>query len=160
MSARSNLVNFSQKKNMTSNSSKPIGLLPKHLNLVSDDRLPNAYALPDFQPILSTFFDHHSSSSSLPGRKGVDTGENRAHTSCWPFRIIYNDQATRYLIYSHFQSSFDKDEKIARKRTSNHCVPRGVLTQKNSLVSKELYRKVFNLTEANFDLDTSLGPGL
>ena len=59
MSARSNLVNFSQKKNMTSNSSKPIGLLREHLKLASDDRLPNAYALPDFQPILSTFFDHH-----------------------------------------------------------------------------------------------------
>ena len=44
---------------MTSNSSKPIRLLREHLKSFSDDRLPNAYALPDFQPILSTFFDHH-----------------------------------------------------------------------------------------------------
>ena len=61
---------------------------------------------------------------SRPGRKGVDTGKNCPHTSCWPSRIIYNDQATRYLIYSHLQSTFDKDGKIARKRTSNHCLPR------------------------------------
>ena len=63
-------------------------------------------------------------SVSTTGKKEVETGENRARTSCWPFRIINNDQATRYLIYSYLQSTFDKDGKIARKQTSNHCLPR------------------------------------
>ena len=36
-------------------------------------------------------------------------------------------------------------------------MPIGVLTHKNSLVSKESYRKVFDRTEADFDMGTSMG---
>ena len=50
--------------------------------------------------------------------------------------------------------------KNARKLTSNHYMPIRVLTKQNSLVSKGLYRKVFDRTEPNFDLDTSLCPGM
>ena len=43
-------------------------------------------------------------------------------------------------------------EKIAKNWISNHCIPIGVLIHKNSLVSKESYRKVFDRTEFFFDL--------
>ena len=47
-SARSILVNCSPKKNLTSNGSKPIGVLTRTKISHSDLRLPNAYSLPDF----------------------------------------------------------------------------------------------------------------
>ena len=52
-------------------------------------------------------------------------------------------------IWSNFLIRSHKDEKIDRKWT---CMPIGVLTHKNSLVSKESYRKVFDRTEFFFDL--------
>ena len=36
-------------------------------------------------------------------------------------------------------------------------MPIGVLTNKNSLVSKESYKKVFDRSEANFDVSISMG---
>ena len=76
-SARSILVNFSPKKNLTSNRSKPIWVLTRIWSSCSDDRLPNAYSLLDFQPIWSNFLIHSLHFTSLyfihnPGRKGVD----------------------------------------------------------------------------------------
>ena len=47
-SARSILVKFSSKKNLTSNGSKPIGVLTRTKSSRSDLRLPNAYSLLDF----------------------------------------------------------------------------------------------------------------
>ena len=38
-------------------------------------------------------------------------------------------------------------------------MPIGFLTDKNSFVAKVAYKKVFNRTEANFHLGTSLGSG-
>ena len=38
-------------------------------------------------------------------------------------------------------------------------MPIGVLTQKNSQVSKESYNKIFDRTEAIFDSDTPMDPG-
>ena len=49
LSARSNIVIISQKKNLTSNRSKPIGLLTITKVSCSDERLPIGYLLPNFQ---------------------------------------------------------------------------------------------------------------
>ena len=38
-------------------------------------------------------------------------------------------------------------------------MPIRVLTRKNSLISKESYKKIFDRTEANLYSDTPLGPG-
>ena len=55
--ARSILVKFSLKKNLTSNGSKPIGILT-HISLsYSDYRLPTGYSLQDFQPHQSNFLN-------------------------------------------------------------------------------------------------------
>ena len=47
--------------------------------------------------------------------------------------------------------------KIARKWTSNSCIPIGVLTHKNSFSSMKAYRKVISRTETLFDCDTLVG---
>ena len=57
LSARSNLVIISQKKNLTSNRSKPIGVLTRTKSSCSDERLPIGYSLPDFQLIWSNFLN-------------------------------------------------------------------------------------------------------
>ena len=49
-SARSNLVNFSPKKNLTSNGSKPIRVLTRTKSWTSANHLRIGYLLPDFQP--------------------------------------------------------------------------------------------------------------
>ena len=50
-----------------------------------------------------------------------------------------------------------KDEKNGRNWISNHCMTIRVLTHQNSLISKESYRKVFDRSEANFHMGTSMG---
>ena len=50
-SARSILVNFSLKKNLTLNGCKPIRVLTCTKSSYSDERLPLGYLLPDFQQI-------------------------------------------------------------------------------------------------------------
>ena len=57
-SVRSNFVNFSPKKNMPSNGSKPIKVLTRTKPSCSDDRLPIGFSRLDFQPILSNFVIH------------------------------------------------------------------------------------------------------
>ena len=51
LSARYILVEFFQKKNLTSNGSKPIRVLTRTKSSCSDERLPISYSLPDFQLI-------------------------------------------------------------------------------------------------------------
>ena len=58
VSARSILVNFSPNKNLTSNGSKPIRVLTSTKSSHSDDRLPNAYSLSEFQAHRSNFVIH------------------------------------------------------------------------------------------------------
>ena len=55
LSARSNLVIISQKKNLTSNRSKPIGVLTRTKSSCSDERLPISYLFRNFQPNRSNF---------------------------------------------------------------------------------------------------------
>ena len=74
VSARSNLVNFSPEKKLTSNRPKPMGVLTRTECSYSNDRLPLGYSLPDFQQIWRNFFTSLPLFSQ-PGRKGVDTGE-------------------------------------------------------------------------------------
>ena len=71
-SARSILVNFSPKKNLTSNRSKPIRVLTRIWSSCSDDRLSNAYSLSEFQAHRSNFVIHFFFSLSTR-QKGVDT---------------------------------------------------------------------------------------
>ena len=58
LSARSNLVIISQKKNLPSNRSKPIGVLTRTKSSCSDERLPISYLLRNFQPNQSNFLNH------------------------------------------------------------------------------------------------------
>ena len=51
LSARSTLVNFTGTKKLTSNGSKPMGVLTRTECSYSDDRLPLGYLLLDFQQI-------------------------------------------------------------------------------------------------------------
>ena len=104
-SARSILVNLSPKKNLTSNRSKPIRVLTRISSSCSDDRLPNAYSLLDFQTIWSNFYT--SLSLSLPEGRGSTRKKNRVHMTFRPVRIIHTDQATCHLIYSKILSTID-----------------------------------------------------
>ena len=61
LSARSNLVIIYQKKNLTSNRSKPIGVLTRTKSPCSDERLPIGYLLSDFQQNRSNFLNRFSS---------------------------------------------------------------------------------------------------
>ena len=56
--ARSILVNFTLTKNLTSNGSKPIGVLTRTKSSCSDERKPISYSLPDFQLHRSKFLVH------------------------------------------------------------------------------------------------------
>ena len=163
VSARSNLVNLSLEKNLTSNRPKPIRVLTRTKPSCSDDRLPLGYLLPDFQPHRSNFLALPPP-PALTRMKGVDTEKKTM-----PIRLLDPSEffTTTKLPAIWFIVNFDQflidsceEEKIARYLTSNHCMPMGVLIHKNSLVSKESYRKVFHRTRANFDLVTSHGPGL
>ena len=152
-SARSILANFCPKKKWSSNGSKPIGVLIRTKLLSSDLRLPISYLLPDFKPHCSNFLSPPTAAAAaaaITRRKGVDTYKNRAHKTFGPVRIIWNGQATCYLVYSQFRSTFDRILQRRKNRsknwTSNHCMPIGVLTHKNSLVSKDSYRKVIHRT--------------
>ena len=49
LSARSILVNFTLRKNLTSKSSKPIGVLKTRNLWKRENREPMRYSLPDFQ---------------------------------------------------------------------------------------------------------------
>ena len=75
LSARSNLVIISQKKNPTSNRCKPIGVLTRTKSSCSDERLPISYSLPDFKLIWSKFLMNFTSlhfTSSIINLTGVD----------------------------------------------------------------------------------------
>ena len=96
LSARSILVNLSLEKNLTSNRPKPIGVLTRTKSSHSDLRLPLGYLLPDFQPHRSNFFAPPAAAAAtaaaaLPGRKGVDTGGNRAHRTFVPVSSSRNN---------------------------------------------------------------------
>ena len=56
LGARSILVHFSKKKNLTSDGSKPIRVLINPNLSDSDLRLPIGYSLPDFQLHISNFY--------------------------------------------------------------------------------------------------------
>ena len=76
--ARSVLVIFQLKKNLSSNCCKPIRVLTRTKSSCSDDRLPLGYLLPDFQPHRSNFLVR------LPlffttRKEGGRHGGNRAH---------------------------------------------------------------------------------
>ena len=70
LSARSILVNFTLRKNLTSNSSKPIGVLKTRNLWKRENREPMGYSLPDFQPHWSNVFDslHFFTTSKEGGR--------------------------------------------------------------------------------------------
>ena len=64
--ARSILMKFSSKKNLTSNGSKPIRVLTRTKISRSDLRKPNAYSLPTFQPHRSNFFGSLTTAAATP----------------------------------------------------------------------------------------------
>ena len=72
LSDRYNLVDFFKKKNLTSNGSKPIGVLTRTKSSCSDERLPIGYSLHDFQQNRSNFFSAPPTALTTR-RKGVDT---------------------------------------------------------------------------------------
>ena len=59
--ARSNCIHFSHKKKLTSNHSKPIGVLTRTKSPCSDERLPIGYLLSDFQQNRSNFLNRFTS---------------------------------------------------------------------------------------------------
>ena len=69
VSARSNLVNFSPEKKLTSNRPKPIGVLTRTKSSHSDLRIPLGYLLPDFQPHRSNFFAPPAAAAAGPNQK-------------------------------------------------------------------------------------------
>ena len=81
LSARSNLVIISQKKNLTSNRSKPIGVLTRTKSSCSDERLPISYLLRTFQPNRSNFLNQSLHFTSLQfnqvGRGSTHWGGSR-----------------------------------------------------------------------------------
>ena len=92
VSARSNLVNFSPEKKLTSNRPKPIGVLTRTKSSHSDLRIPQGYLLPDFQPHRSNFFAPPAAAAAAADAtrgKGVDTLKNRALRTFGPGRNIY-----------------------------------------------------------------------
>ena len=70
-SARSNIANFSLKKNLSSNGCKPIRVLTRTKSWTSANHLSIGYLLPNFQPHRSNFFAPPP--PQRPGSKGVDT---------------------------------------------------------------------------------------
>ena len=116
LSARSNLVNFSPKKNLTSNGSKPIGVLTRTKISRSDLRLPNAYSLPDFQPHRSNFLDHSPPPPPpLTRKEGGRHWGGSAHPNppggIVPIEhlapiIVWYDQLRDYPINSEFWAKF------------------------------------------------------
>ena len=121
-SVRSNLGNFCPKKNLTSNGSKPIGVLTRTNLSDSDLRLPLGYSLYDFQPHRSNFLSPTTAATAaaaITRRKGVDTLKNRAHRTFGPGRKIYNDQALCYLINGQFRLTFDR---LLRRRENRRKI--------------------------------------
>ena len=66
--------------------------------------------------------------------------------------------ATQFIANLKQPSDHCQEDENARNWTLNHCMPIGVLTVQNCLVSKESYRKLLNPTEAIFDLYTLVDP--
>ena len=124
LSTRSILVIFSLKKNLTSNSSKPIWVLTNP-NLFHDIlRLPIGYSLPDFQPHRSKFLIHYAAAAAVTRCKGVDTKKkNRAHRTSGLVRIIPSGQDTCYLLFSQFRSPFDQLSRRRKNRSKMNFKP-------------------------------------
>ena len=112
LSARSTLVNFTLKKNLTSNSSKPIGILTRTKSWTSADHLPIGYLLPDFQLHRSNFF-----ASALTRKEGgrhvggAPPPPNPPVGGVEPKKLIWDDQSTGYLILSLFRAPFKFTDK-------------------------------------------------
>ena len=114
-SARLILVNFSPEKNLTSNRSKPIRVLTRIWSSCSDDRLPNAYLLLDFQPHRSNFvihFTHHTHTRDQKEGGRHDGGYasfkiNLKRLADWftldHYSNIYNQPATFSAMFARFQ---------------------------------------------------------
>ena len=109
LSARSNLVNFYSKKNLTSNGCKPIRVLTRWTSLFSNKCLPKGYLICNLQPHRSSFLNRFTSLQFYQKEGGRHVKKNRAHKTFGPVKIISNDQATCYLVFfSQFRSTFNR----------------------------------------------------
>ena len=122
--ARSILVNFSLKKNLTSNGSKPIGILT-HISLsYSDYRLPTGYSLQDFQPHQSNFLNppppwqveyklnfqsksyvHYTSAPQTSWSQAVFTVKNTTYTTLLRRMQLAHKLNFRLKSYVHYPST-------------------------------------------------------
>ena len=122
----------------------------------SDLYLPIGYSLPNFQLHRSNFWIHFLWRPP-PSRRRPDQMEGGRHVKkTVPVRFLdpLESFATTKLFAIWFTANLDQllidsreSKKITRKWTSNHCIPIGVLTHQNSLVTKESYWKVLDRTE-------------
>ena len=113
--ARLNLLNFSQKKILTSNGCKPIGDLKATRYFETAPPPTHRLLAGRFSASWKQLYDSTPTAAAGTRWKGVDTLKNHAHKTFGPVRIIYNDQATCYLIHSQFRSIFDQ---LSRKLTN------------------------------------------
>ena len=109
LSARSSLLNFCPKQKLTSNGSKPIGLLTRTKSRYSDNRLALGYFQSKLQSNWSNFmihFNHHTYTHTLPGRKGIDRGE-LCQSIFWDQQILSGmTKLLANLNYSYFELAF------------------------------------------------------
>ena len=154
---------FQSTKFSTSNRSKPIRVLTRTKSSCSDDRLPIGYLLLDFHPIWRNFYKslHFF---SLPGRKGVDTGETMPYCKLNPQEfwraqksretMIGKVQVTCYVILSRFEETLWSVDKNVRKWTSNRSKPIRVLTPNIPLAQMKVHSQAYNRTEVVFYIGT------
>ena len=163
-SARSISVNFYPKKNLTSNVSKPIGVLT-HTKFLCYQLPPTHRLLPArFSASSKQFFC--SNHRRRRRRRHDQAGRGSTRKKTMPIRLMDQSElfVTTKLIAIWFIANLDqlshdsrKDQKKAWNLTSNCSIPIYVLTHKNSLVSNDSYRKVFDRTITNFYIGASIG---
>ena len=99
-------------------------------------------------------------------RRRNQAGRGSTRKKTMPIRLMDQSElfVTTKLIAIWFIANLDQlsifsriDQKIAWNWTSNRSMPIRVLTHKNSLVSKESYRKVFDCTKKKFNMGAPIG---
>ena len=148
LSARYILVVFFQTKNLTSNRSKPIGVLTRTKSSCSDERLPIGYLLRNFQPNRSNFF----APPPPPPPPALTRKKGGRHVGGAPappdvlLRKIFQkfSNISRHVKHSRFFGRFGKTlwsiEKSVRKWTSNRSKPIRVLTPIMKYLQIEAFR--------------------
>ena len=113
LGARSNVVKIFQKKNRTSNRSKPMTVLTRANCSCNDDHLPNGYLLPDFQPSWRNFVNRFTSLPfSLTRQEGGPREKKKnSHKSFDSITLALYDQTTCYVI-----SNLIKTKKCSKMR--------------------------------------------